>query len=244
MWQRHQAMLSILVPNSTLRMHLDSLLIYRSARVHTRDSSIAMWQTSSFNQHKISLSVNQSPTPKGVVLLGMVLRVRLLEVGGSTRGALGKAFFPFTFGGGGGLGKAFFPFTFLGALGKAFFPFTFFFGVGALGGGAKRKCYVNPAFSGIPKKRGTKSEVAASPLPSRGPKNGRKCYANLAFSGIPKKKGTKSEVAASPLPSRGLRRGPKCYVTPAFSGVPNAKHGDKIRSGPQVGTSPKGMHFQ
>ena len=95
-----------------------------------------MWQSSWFNQHTISLSVNQSPAPKGVVFLGMVLRVRLLEVGGLTGGALGKAFFPFTFGG--ALGKAFFPFTFGGTLGKAFFPFTFFCGTGAVGGGAKR----------------------------------------------------------------------------------------------------------
>ena len=123
MWPRHQVMFSSLVPDSTFCMHLDSLLIYRSATVHARGSSISLWQTSCFNQHTISLSVNQSPTPKGVVSLGMVLRVRLLEVGGSTGGVLGKAFFPFTFG---------------GALGKAFFPFTFFYGTGAVGGGAKR----------------------------------------------------------------------------------------------------------
>ena len=29
-----------------------------------------------------------------------------------------------------------------------------------------RKCYITPAFSGIPKQKGTKSELAASPLPS------------------------------------------------------------------------------
>ena len=29
-----------------------------------------------------------------------------------------------------------------------------------------RKCYANPAFSGVPKQRGTKSEVGTSPLPS------------------------------------------------------------------------------
>ena len=29
-----------------------------------------------------------------------------------------------------------------------------------------RKCYVTPAFSGVPKQRGTKSEVATSSLPS------------------------------------------------------------------------------
>ena len=57
------------------------------------------------NEHTISLS-----GPKGVVSLGMVLRVRLLEVGGSTGGALGKAFF----------------------------PFAFFSGTRAVGGGAKR----------------------------------------------------------------------------------------------------------
>ena len=34
----------------------------------------------------------------------------------------------------------------------------------------------------------------------------------------------------------GARTWRKCYVTPTFSGVPNAKRGDKIRSGPQVGT--------
>ena len=40
--------------------------------------------------------------------------------------------------------------------------------------GAKRgrKCYVNPAFSGIPKQRGTKSEGAAARLPSRRPRRG------------------------------------------------------------------------
>ena len=32
-----------------------------------------------------------------------------------------------------------------------------------------------------PQQRGTKSEVATSPLPSRGPKGGRKCYVTPAF---------------------------------------------------------------
>ena len=44
-----------------------------------------------------------------------------------------------------------------------------------------------PAFSGIPKQRGTKSEFATSPLPSGGPTSGRKCYVTPAFSGIPNK---------------------------------------------------------
>ena len=117
-----------------------------------------------------------------------------------------------------------------------------------------------PTFSGIlnakrrqqkirngPLHRPTKSEVAASPLPPRGPKRGRKGYVTPAFSGIPnakrgekkirkgpRKRGTKSEVAASPLPSRWPKRGRKCYVTPAFSGIPNANcREEKISHGPQ-----------
>ena len=79
------------------------------------------------------------------------------------------------------------------------------------------------AFSGIPKQMGTKSELATSPLHSRGGKNGWKCYVTLAFSGIPKRMGTKSELAASPLLSRVPKRGRKCYVTPALLGVPKQR---------------------
>ena len=68
-WRRRQAILSSVVPDSTIRMHLDNLLTYRTSRVHARGSSISMWQSSWFNQRKISLSVNQSTTPKGVVSL-------------------------------------------------------------------------------------------------------------------------------------------------------------------------------
>ena len=39
-----------------------------------------------------------------------------------------------------------------------------------------------------PQQRETKSEVAASPLPSWGPKQGRKCYITPAFSGVPNAK--------------------------------------------------------
>ena len=73
--------------------------------------------------------------------------------------------------------------------------------------------------------RGTKSELATSPLPSRGPKSGRKCYATLAFSGVPNRRGTKSELATSPLPSQGAKKGQKCYAISVFLGVP--KRGDK-----------------
>ena len=53
----------------------------------------------------------------------MVLRVRLLEVGGSTGGALGKAFL----------------------------PFTFFCGTGAVGGGAKRSTSESFDWTSLPR---------------------------------------------------------------------------------------------
>ena len=64
-------------------------------------------------------------------------------------------------------------------------------------GEQNQKWLPHPAFSGAqkraemlchpcilrdPQQRGTKSEVATSPLPSRGPKRGRKCYVTPAFS--------------------------------------------------------------
>ena len=49
-----------------------------------------------------------------------------------------------------------------------------------------RNCYITLAFTGSLEK-GTKSEVATSPLPSRGSKIGQKCFATLAFSGVPRK---------------------------------------------------------
>ena len=46
---------------------------------------------------------------------------------------------------------------------------------------------VYPFILGDPQPRGKKSEVVASPLPSRGPKRGCKCYVNPAFLGLPNK---------------------------------------------------------
>ena len=145
-----------------------------------------------------------------------------------------------------------------------------------------RKCYITPAFSGIPKYEKDKIRIgppvgvnATSPLRSPGspnkggqnqnwPTSGRKCYITPAFLGIPKQRGTKSELAhkwaemlhhpsilgdpqikedkirigpqaggnaTSPLHSRGFPNkrgqnqnwptsGRKCYITPAFSGIP------------------------
>ena len=76
--------------------------------------------------------------------------------------------------------------------------------------GAQKKAELlrNPCILGDPQRqaRGQKSEVATSPLPSRGPKRGRNCYVTPAFLGIPNAK-------------RGdnIRSG---YLTPAFSGDP------------------------
>ena len=68
-----------------------------------------------------------------------------------------------------------------------------------------RSGYLTPTFAGVQKRaemlhhpcilggpqrqaRGTKSDVATSPLPSRGPKRGLKCYITPAFSGVPNAK--------------------------------------------------------
>ena len=56
---------------------------------------------------------------------------------------------------------------------------------GCLSGAQKRvEMLHHPYILGDPQHRGTKSEVAASPLPSRGPKRGRKCYVTPAFLGV------------------------------------------------------------
>ena len=61
-----------------------------------------------------------------------------------------------------------------------------------------RSGYLTPPFSGT-QKRGTKSGVATSPLPSRGPGRGRKCYVTPAILGDPQQRGAKSEV----VPNKG-----------------------------------------
>ena len=137
-----------------------------------------------------------------------------------------------------------------------------------LRGRRRRKCYVTPAFSGIPNaKRGEKirsgcltpafsrarkrAKMLCHPCILGGPQTKgdqiRSGYLTPAFAGAEEggsamsplhsrrsptpSAGRKSEVATSPLPSRGPKRGRKCYVTPAFLGIPNAKRGEKIRIG-------------
>ena len=102
-----------------------------------------------------------------------------------------------------------------------------------------QNCYTTPVFSGVPNRKGTKSELATSPLPSRGAQRGRKCYATHAFSGAPNRKGRNSEWATLALPSQvpkecGIVTQPLCSrgsrierdqittrdLTLAFSGAP------------------------
>ena len=101
-----------------------------------------------------------------------------------------------------------------------------------------QKCYVLPCLDpkvlclamcsrGSPHK-GTKSELAALPLPSRGPKRGRKCHVTHVFSGGPKQ-GDQIRIGCLTPTSQGPKGGWNCYVTPAFSRVP--KQGDKIKIG-------------
>ena len=105
-----------------------------------------------------------------------------------------------------------------------------------------RKCYITPAFSGVPE-QGDKH--------NGGPQVGGSATSHLRSRGSPNK-GTKSMVAhkwaevlhhpciLGGTPTRGQSQRwstswRKCYITPALSGVP--KHGDKVKGGPQVGGS-------
>ena len=108
-----------------------------------------------------------------------------------------------------------------------------------------RKCYITPAFSGIPKDAGDKiriggahkwAEMLHHPCilggPQRhggqnqnwwGPQVGGNGTSPLQSRGSPKTWGTKSELV-------GPTSGRKCYITPAFSGV-TKDMGDKFRIG-------------
>ena len=58
--------------------------------------------------------------------------------------------------------------------------------------------------------------MAASPLPSRGPKRGWKCYVTPAFSGVPNAK--RREENQKCFPTKGFTNRSGC-LTPAFSGA-------------------------
>ena len=70
--------------------------------------------------------------------------------------------------------------------------------------------------------KGTKSELAASPLPSRGPKRGRKCYVTPTFSGVPKQ-GDKIRIGCiTSAFSRAQKRG-KVLRNPYVLGGPQTR---------------------
>ena len=73
---------------------------------------------------------------------------------------------------------------------------------------------------------GTKSEVAASPLPSRGPKRGQDCSVTPAFLGIPNaKRGQKKKLVV--VPNKG-EQNQKWLPHPCLLGGP--KEGGNARS--------------
>ena len=104
-----------------------------------------------------------------------------------------------------------------------------------------RKCYITPAFLGIPNIGDKNKKWLPHPCLLGGPKEGQNATSPVHSLGSPtpsvaskirsgpQHRGTKLKVAASPLPSRGPKRGRKCYITPAFLGIPNI--GDKVKSG-------------
>ena len=77
-----------------------------------------------------------------------------------------------------------------------------------------------------PLQRGTKSEVAASTLPSRGPKRGQDCSVTPAFSGIPNaKRGEQKKLVV--VPNKG-EQNQKWLPHPCLLGGP--KEGGNARS--------------
>ena len=83
-----------------------------------------------------------------------------------------------------------------------------------------RKCYVTPAFWGVPNKGEQKQNWLPRPCLLRGPKVGGSATSPLHSRG-PQQRGAKSELAASAMPSWGPKSERKCYVTFAFLGVLN-----------------------
>ena len=138
---------------------------------------------------------------------------------------------------------------------------------GRLGPKRGRKCYITPAFSGVPNKweqnqkskprlgvtmmhhatkRGFKDCPGFLNSTGRlGPKRGWKCYVTPAFSGVPNKWEQNQKTKPRPRVTMmhhatrrgfkdcpgflnstgrlGAKRGRKCYVTLAFSGVPKRR---------------------
>ena len=109
---------------------------------------------------------------------------------------------------------------------------------------SRRKCYVIPAFSGVPNKGGQNQNWLPQPCLPKGPKSGHKCYVTLAFSGVP----NKGEQNQNWPPQPCLLRGPKVggSATSPLHSRGSPTKGSKIRNwlpqpclfgGPKVGKS-------
>ena len=92
---------------------------------------------------------------------------------------------------------------------------------GRLGLKRGRNCYVTSAFSGIPKQWGTKSELAASPLPSRGPKQGGNATPPLHSRGPPNKGGQNHKWLPHPCLLGGPKEGGNAMSPLHSRGSPN-----------------------
>ena len=73
--------------------------------------------------------------------------------------------------------------------------------------------------------------MAASPLPSRGPRGEQKCYVPPPFSGVPDTKhGVKIRSRCLGPHSSEIKKSAELLHTPTFSGVPHAKRGHNSRT--------------
>ena len=90
----------------------------------------------------------------------------------------------------------------------------------------------NPCVLGAPLQKGTKLELATSPVPSRGPKKGRNCCTTPTFRGIRQKKGTNQNWLHHPY-LLGARKWAELLRNPCVLGAPLQK-GTKL----ELATSP------
>ena len=98
-----------------------------------------------------------------------------------------------------------------------------------LGAIKRAEMLCHPCVLGDPQQRGTKSEVAASPVPSRGPKRARKCYITPAFWKIPKRGEQNENWLVHPCLLEGPKEGGN-DASPLHSQISPTK-GNKIRTG-------------
>ena len=87
----------------------------------------------------------------------------------------------------------------------------------------------HPCILGDPQTKGTKSELAASPLPSRWPERGQKCYITPAFSN-PQGKGDEIRSGCLTSAFSGALQRAEMLCHPCILGDPQSK-GEKIISG-------------